>query len=43
MISVQKRFLFVHVPKTGGNSVQEVLGREQPGERGAEAAAAADD
>ena len=27
MISVQKRFLFVHVPKTGGNSVQEVLGR----------------
>jgi len=25
MVSIQKRFLFVHVPKTGGNSVQEVL------------------
>ncbi|MGP0129341.1 MAG: sulfotransferase family 2 domain-containing protein [cyanobacterium endosymbiont of Rhopalodia musculus] len=25
MLSVQKRFLFIHVPKTAGNSVQNVL------------------
>lgn len=25
MISLKKRFLFVHVPKTGGNSIQNVL------------------
>ena len=25
MISLQKRFLFVHVPRTGGNSVQSIL------------------
>lgn len=27
MISLDKRFLFVHVPKTGGNSIQGVLSR----------------
>jgi hypothetical protein len=27
MISFQKRFLFVHIPRTGGNSIQSVLAR----------------
>lgn len=25
MISIQHKFLFVHIPKTGGNSVQNIL------------------
>jgi len=43
MISFQKRFLFVHIPKTGGNYIQSVLARysedqivRRPGQDGIE-------
>jgi hypothetical protein len=31
MISLEKRFIYIHIPKTGGNSIQNIIGKYSQG------------